>query len=58
MPTGLILLTISACVFQLRVILQGGGIAAAFTAHFPHLVDEKVILIASAGLIEVGILLW
>lgn len=57
MPTGLILLTFSACVFQLRVILQGGGIAAAFTAHFPHLVDEKVILIASAGLIEVGILL-
>ncbi|XP_006456887.1 hypothetical protein AGABI2DRAFT_154349 [Agaricus bisporus var. bisporus H97] len=31
---------------------MGGGIAAAFTAHFPHLVDEKVILIASAGLIE------
>lgn len=34
-------------------IKQGGGVAAAFTAHFPHLVDEKVVLIASAGLIEV-----
>ena len=32
---------------------QGGAIAAAFTAHFPHLVDEGVALIASAGLLEV-----
>ncbi|KAF8878581.1 Alpha/Beta hydrolase protein [Gymnopilus junonius] len=31
---------------------MGGAIAAAFTAHFPHLVDEGVGLIASAGLIE------
>lgn len=34
-------------------VSMGGGIAAAFTAHFPHLVDEGVGLIASAGLIEV-----
>ena len=33
--------------------LQGGAIAAAFTSHFPHLVDEGVALIASAGLVEV-----
>jgi len=32
---------------------MGGGIAAAFVAQFPHLVDEGVGLIASAGLIEV-----
>ncbi|KAF8998866.1 Alpha/Beta hydrolase protein [Cyathus striatus] len=31
---------------------MGGAIAAAFTSHFPHLVDDKVILIASAGIIE------
>ncbi|PPQ78903.1 hypothetical protein CVT26_011712 [Gymnopilus dilepis] len=31
---------------------MGGAIAAAFTAHFPHLVDEGVGLIASAGLME------
>jgi pimeloyl-ACP methyl ester carboxylesterase len=33
--------------------LQGGGIAAAFTAQFPHLVDDAVGFIASGGLIEV-----
>jgi hypothetical protein len=33
--------------------LQGGAIAAAFTSHFPHLVDEGVALIASTGLVEV-----
>ena len=32
---------------------QGGAIAAAFTSHFPHLVDEGVALIASTGLVEV-----
>jgi hypothetical protein len=32
---------------------QGGAIAAAFTSQFPHLVDEGVALIASAGLMEV-----
>ena len=32
---------------------MGGGIAAAFTDQFPHLVDEAVALIASAGLMEV-----
>ena len=30
-----------------------GAIAAAFTSQFPHLVDEGVALIASAGLMEV-----
>ena len=34
---------------------QGGAIAAAFTSHFPHLVDEGVALIASTGLVEVRI---
>ncbi len=33
---------------------MGGGIAAAFTSQFPHLVDEGVGLIASAGLMEVS----
>jgi len=33
---------------------MGGGIAAAFTSQFPHLVDEGVALIASAGLMEVS----
>jgi pimeloyl-ACP methyl ester carboxylesterase len=32
---------------------QGGGVATAFSAHFPHLVNGKVALIASAGIIEV-----
>ncbi|KAL9713172.1 hypothetical protein Ac2012v2_004413 [Leucoagaricus gongylophorus] len=33
-------------------VSMGGGVAAAFTAHFPHLVDDKIVLIASTGLIE------
>jgi pimeloyl-ACP methyl ester carboxylesterase len=33
-------------------VSMGGGIAAAFTAQFPHLVNDKVVLIASAGLME------
>jgi hypothetical protein len=37
----------------LRIVPQGGGVAAAFTAHFPELVDGKVALIACAGLVEV-----
>ena len=35
-------------------VSMGGAIAAAFTAQFPHLVDESVGLIASAGLMEVS----
>ncbi|KAG1811629.1 Alpha/Beta hydrolase protein [Suillus variegatus] len=31
---------------------MGGGVATAFSAHFPHLVNGKVALIASAGIIE------
>ncbi|KLO08642.1 alpha/beta-hydrolase [Schizopora paradoxa] len=31
---------------------MGGGVAAAFAANFPHLVSNKVGLIASAGLME------
>lgn len=34
-------------------LIQGGGIAASFTANFPELVDDAVVLIASAGLMEV-----
>lgn len=34
---------------------MGGGIAAAFTNQFPHLVDEAVALIASAGIMEVDL---
>ncbi|KAH8828979.1 Alpha/Beta hydrolase protein [Flagelloscypha sp. PMI_526] len=30
---------------------MGGGITAAFVAQFPHLVEDRVVLIASAGLI-------
>lgn len=37
----------------IRVLSQGGGIATAFTASFPHLTSNKVALIASAGLMEV-----
>jgi len=33
--------------------VKGGAIAAAFTAQFPHLIDEGVGLIACAGLMEV-----
>ncbi|KAG6872894.1 hypothetical protein C0992_009271 [Termitomyces sp. T32_za158] len=33
-------------------VSMGGGIAMAFTAQFPHLVDDKVVLIASAGVME------
>ncbi|KAF8806148.1 alpha/beta-hydrolase [Phlegmacium glaucopus] len=33
-------------------VSMGGAIAAAFTSQFPHLVDEGVALIASAGLME------
>ncbi|KDR84352.1 hypothetical protein GALMADRAFT_55533 [Galerina marginata CBS 339.88] len=33
-------------------VSMGGAITAAFTAQFPHLVDEGVGLIASAGLME------
>jgi len=32
---------------------MGGGIAAAFTATFPHLVNGKVVLLASAGLMDI-----
>ena len=32
---------------------QGGGIAAAFAYTFPHLVNGRVVFLASAGLIEV-----
>ncbi|KAI0758088.1 alpha/beta-hydrolase [Fomes fomentarius] len=33
-------------------VSMGGGIAAAFAAQFPHLVTDKVVLIASAGLLQ------
>lgn len=33
---------------------QGGGIASAFTASLPHLVDGKVVFIASAGIPNVS----
>ncbi|OAX37452.1 alpha/beta-hydrolase [Rhizopogon vinicolor AM-OR11-026] len=33
---------------------MGGGIAAAFSAHFPHLVNGKVAFVASAGIMESG----
>ena len=32
---------------------MGGGIAAAFAVQFPHLVNGKVGLVASAGVVEV-----
>ena len=32
---------------------KGGGIAAAFGATFPNLVTEKIVFVASAGLMEV-----
>ena len=37
--------------------LQGGGIAVAFSAQFPHLVTDKVVLIASVGLMDVRVTL-
>ncbi|KAF9812764.1 hypothetical protein IEO21_06014 [Rhodonia placenta] len=33
-------------------VSMGGGIATAFTAHFPHLVTDKIALIASTGLLN------
>ncbi|KAJ7458222.1 Alpha/Beta hydrolase protein [Mycena latifolia] len=33
-------------------VSMGGGIAAAFVAMFPDLVEDEVVLIASAGLLE------
>ncbi|TFK33183.1 Alpha/Beta hydrolase protein [Crucibulum laeve] len=33
-------------------VSMGGAIAASFTASFPHLVDDNVVLIASAGLMK------
>ncbi|KAI9057386.1 alpha/beta-hydrolase [Trametes sanguinea] len=33
-------------------VSMGGGIVAAFSAQFPYLVNDKVALIASAGLME------
>ncbi|KIY49147.1 alpha/beta-hydrolase [Fistulina hepatica ATCC 64428] len=33
-------------------ISMGGAIAAAFVSHFPDLVSDRVVLIASAGLME------
>jgi hypothetical protein len=32
---------------------QGGGIAAGFAAKYPDMVDEKIILLAPAGLLKV-----
>jgi hypothetical protein len=34
-------------------LIQGGGILTAFTSFFPDLVDNKVLLIAPTGLVEV-----
>ena len=40
--------------FSLSLLLdQGGSIAAAFTANFPDLVEDRAIVISSAGLIQV-----
>lgn len=33
-------------------VSMGGGVAAAFTSQFPNLVDENVVLIASAGIMD------
>lgn len=33
---------------------QGGAVAAAFAASFPHLIDESVVFLASAGIMEVN----
>ncbi|TFK32664.1 Alpha/Beta hydrolase protein [Crucibulum laeve] len=33
-------------------VSMGGAIAASFTASFPHLVDDNVVFIASAGLMK------
>ncbi|KAE9408220.1 alpha/beta-hydrolase [Gymnopus androsaceus JB14] len=33
-------------------VSMGGGIAAAFTASFPNLVEDKVIIISSAGIVH------
>ena len=34
---------------------MGGGIAAHFTRMFPQLVEKRVTLIASAGVMQVGV---
>ncbi|KAJ6529517.1 Alpha/Beta hydrolase protein [Mycena vulgaris] len=37
---------------RLMGVSMGGGIAAAFVATFPDLVENEVVLVASAGLVE------
>ena len=38
---------------NLSHVWQGGAIAASFATAFPHLLDESVVFLASAGLMEV-----
>lgn len=33
--------------------VQGGSVAAAFAASFPHLINERVAFLAAAGLMDV-----
>lgn len=40
----------------LTLSIQGGAIAAAFAAMFPHLVRENVVFLAAVGLVEVCLL--
>ena len=35
--------------------VQGGGIAASFVDQFPHLVGDRLALLASAGIVEVSV---
>lgn len=34
-------------------LAQGGSVAAAFAASFPHLINERVAFLAAAGLMDV-----
>ncbi len=34
--------------------MQGGAVAAAFSSMFPHLVNDGVVFIAAAGMMDVG----
>ncbi|KAI0775860.1 alpha/beta-hydrolase [Trametes elegans] len=49
---ALLLQYVGWCKADVVGVSMGGGIAAAFSAQFPHLVSDKVVLIASAGLME------
>ena len=48
-------LTVMGCAISLAMLMsiQGGAVAGSFSALFPHLVDESVVFLSAAGIMEV-----